>query len=101
MSTEFTEKEIDMLHSTARERDEILCDDRKGVVLSKYIFEVEGGQTYWDGSKEVPVPDKYVGFWMMDTPSDLTWVTFTEACRRESWVMCVEKDVIVKKWVVL
>jgi hypothetical protein len=101
MSIEFTEKELDMLHSVACEKHEILCDDRKGVALTKYIFEVADGQTYWDGFKSAPVPDKYVGFWMMDTPSDLTWVTFTEACRTESWIRCVEQERIVKKWVAL
>jgi hypothetical protein len=99
MSTEFTEKECEMLYSAVYQIDEILCDDRKGVALTKYICEVKDGQTYWNGSEVVPVPDKYVGFWMMENPSDLEHSTLQEAFRKESWVRCVQKEVVRFEWV--
>jgi hypothetical protein len=102
MSRNFTEKECDMLDAVAVEEEEFYYETRKGIPQTKYVFEVYDGQSWDDWANDntdLPVPEEFVGFWVMSYASDLSDTSLNECIRDYPWVKCIKQEVTTHKWV--
>ena len=103
MATKFTAEAVEILHYAHVEAEEVHHEFRRGVSLNKYVLEVKPGQTYFDVDnmyQEDPVPEKYIGFWMMVEAYDLQYVSLREAIYKYEWVKVVRKEVTAYEWVI-
>jgi hypothetical protein len=100
MNKDFTPSEIDMFRGNITERDEVYYETRKGVPLSKYVFEVLPDQEYWGDEDFVRIPEELVGFWIMSYADDLRYSHLEECIKKYSWERCEMKEVVKTEWVV-
>lgn len=100
-SRDFTESERDMLDTVAVEEEEFYYETRKNVPQTKYVFVVKPGQTWddWANDKQdLPVPEEFVGFWVMSYAGDLSHSPLKDCIRDYSWVKCVKQEVTTHEW---
>ena len=100
----FTEPEKEILHNVANEVDDFLDDQRKGVAQSKYVLQVEEGETWYDWQNDkhdIPVPPELVGHWMMSYAADTDELSFSDAIDKMHWSKCEKKEVVTMEWVEL
>lgn len=99
----FTEKQLEMLANNVCYIDEFHVEERKGLSLSKYVFEVKPDASYWDSdvNEMLPISPELIGFWVMNWEESLQYLGLDEAVRKRDWVKCTSerKEVVVYEWV--
>ncbi len=101
MSKMFTEEEIKILNDVSVELDEFHVEDRKGISMNRYVFEVPE-DVYWDDWENdiigILVPDELIGTWMMGQEHDLMYDNLDDCIASYSWVKCKQVEKVVKVW---
>lgn len=102
MSREFTEAERDMLEIVSTNVEDFHVEFRKEISQRKYAFEVKADATWynWETEKvEDPVPEEFVGFWVMDSARCLQYDDFKECLKSDDWVKCTKEEVTTYEYV--
>ena len=102
MSRIFTETEREMLEIVATNVEEFHYEMRKQITQNKYAFEVKAGDTWYNWETETvedPVPEEFVGFWVMASARCLQYDNFEECLKSDDWVKCTKEEVITYEYV--
>ncbi|CAH9014753.1 hypothetical protein VP495E541_P0249 [Vibrio phage 495E54-1] len=85
---------------TATLVEEVHSYMRKGAAQNYYVAQIEPDSEYWDTKKNdlMKVPDHMVGLWRMRFPSNLQYISFSEALDGDDWVQCVRKEIVSYKY---
>ena len=102
MSITFTDQEKLMLECAISQEEEIFIDMRKGIAQTKYVFYIEPNQTWndWENVKrDIPIPDKYSGWWMMDFADNLQHQNLQHCLDDHDWVKCKRVETTTYEYV--
>lgn len=102
MSREFTELERDMLEAVSTNIDDFHVDFRKEISQRKYAFEVQPGSTWYNWGANIaedPVPEEFVGFWVMAHARCLRYDNLSECIKSDDWVKCTKEEVTTYEYV--
>lgn len=94
---------VDVLKEVGFVFEEVLEELRKEVPQTYYVVRVEEDAKIFDKNKNdfIPVPKEFVGFWKMDSPTDLVNISLSSFLKNstdEDWVKTKRIEVLKWEW---